>query len=100
MEYHGNIKIEINHVLKIDILILTLFYLAHWLIFQFSLGSNKISSLDEPILRLCIRTDDKNSTQERSQHSGSNMFELNLKELDDFIVSLEEIEKQLLGGKN
>ena len=75
---------------------------------QYSLGSDKISNLEEPLLRLSFVTmDEGDAFSNSSTNEGSNnkkrlnrsttkMFELSMNDLDKFITSLENIEKQLI----
>ena len=75
---------------------------------QYSLGSDKISNLEEPLLRLNFATmEGEDDFSDSKRNEGSNnkkdlsrsttrMFELNLSDLDKFITSLEDIEKQLI----
>merc|ERR1712179_40627 len=72
-----------------------------------SLGSSKISNLDEPILRLCLSTEGRrpkqevNTTKDESIYPNvsanvkESMVEMNINELNSFIACLEEMEKKL-----
>merc|ERR1712179_257601 len=71
-----------------------------------SLGSSKISNLDEPILRLCLSTEGRrpklevNTTKDDSIYPKisanvkENMVEMNINELNTFIACLEEMQKK------
>ena len=80
---------------------------THIFSIQYSLGSDKISNLEEPLLRLsCATMEGGDEFRNSNTNEGSNnkkplscsttkMLEFNINDLDKFITSLEDIEKQL-----